>query len=205
MIRVIQRPDRALHARALATMFEDRKYLFVDLLGWDVPVIDDRFEIDCFDNVHCVYLIAVDDAGDHMGSMRLLPTLRPHILDSLFADLCPSGVPTGPQTYEITRLCLPSRLGAAQRLEVRNALISAMVDHALDAGIARLTGVVDAAFRREVLSMGWLAEPLGPIVAMNCAKVGAFAVHIRADTPARLGWTGIYPVGNRAQVEGAVA
>jgi N-acyl-L-homoserine lactone synthetase len=205
MIRVIERPDRARHARGLATMFEDRKRLFVDLLGWEVPVIDERFEIDCFDNVHCIYVIAVDGDGDHIGSMRLLPTVRRHILGTLFAGLCPSGVPTGPQTYEITRLCLPSRLGAAQRLEVRNALISAMVDHALHAGITRLTGVVEAPFRKEILSMGWLAEPLGPVVAMNGSNVGAFAIHIGPDTPARLGWTGIYSARGEDQLEGAVA
>ena len=32
-------------ARA-ASMFEDRKTLFVDLLGWDVPVVGGRYEID---------------------------------------------------------------------------------------------------------------------------------------------------------------
>lgn len=31
-------------ARA-ASMFEDRKTLFVDLLGWDVPVVGGRYEM----------------------------------------------------------------------------------------------------------------------------------------------------------------
>jgi acyl-homoserine lactone synthase len=115
----------------LAGMFTDRKRLFVDLLGWDVP-IDGDLEIDHFDDS----MRAVDGDGRHIGSLRLLPTTRPHLLDTLFAELCSLGVVSGASTFEIIRLCLPQRLAAARRLEVRNLLISAMVDHALDSGIS---------------------------------------------------------------------
>ncbi|MFX9089579.1 acyl-homoserine-lactone synthase, partial [Acinetobacter baumannii] len=77
--------------------------------------------------------------GDHIGSLRLLPSKQPHILSTLFSELCPAGVPTGPTTFEVTRLCLPVRHGAAERLRIRNTLITAMVDHALAYGITRLT------------------------------------------------------------------
>lgn len=184
-------PGRAAVDPLLAGMFADRKRLFVDLLGWDIPT-DGTYEIDAFDQSHARYLIAVDEIGDHIGSLRLLPTTQSHLLDTLFAELCPFGVPTGATTCEITRLCLPQRLGAARRLEVRNALISAMVDHALMSGITRLTGVVEASFRTQVLAMGWLAEPLGPIVRRGGKALGAFALHIGPDTPERLRWTGIY-------------
>ena len=76
----------------LRAMFEDRKKVFVDLLKWDVPVLDGRFEIDGFDNSHATYIIIADDQGDHLGSARLLPTTRPHILNMLFAELCAGAV-----------------------------------------------------------------------------------------------------------------
>jgi hypothetical protein len=41
--------------RVLRTMFEDRKSVFVDLLNWDVPVIDGRFELDAFDDEQATY------------------------------------------------------------------------------------------------------------------------------------------------------
>src|SRR3546814_13100041 len=82
-----------------------------------------------------------DVCSSDLGSLRLLPSNKPHILSELFPELCPAGVPTGPTTYEVTRLCLPVRHGAAERLRIRNALITAMVDHALTNGITRLTGV----------------------------------------------------------------
>jgi acyl-homoserine lactone synthase len=173
-------------------MFHDRKRLFVDLFGWDVPVVDGQFEIDQFDTDQTVYIICADATGAHEASLRLMPTTRPHMLQDLFGHLCPGGVPTGPTTWESTRLCLPQRHGAARRRDLRNALISAMVDFAIARGIERLTGVLPDAFRKEVLAMGWAAEPLGPPVRVESGVVGAFLAHVRPDTPSRLRWTGTY-------------
>src|SRR3546814_16545580 len=71
-------------------------------------------------------------------------------------------------------------------------LFSAMVDVALDRGIERYTGVIPDPFRRELLSLGWQAEPLGPAVRIEGGPIGAFLLHVRPDTPARLGCTGVY-------------
>lgn len=192
MIHIIENYLGPGNRRLLETMFEDRKRLFVDLFGWDVPIVDGRFEIDQFDTPDTVYLIAADAGGVHEASLRLMPTVMPHMLATIFPHLCPHGVPTGPTTWESTRLCLPQRHGAARRRMLRNQLISAMVDFALARGIERLTGVLPEAFRREVLAMGWAAEPLGPAVRVDSGQVGAFIAHVRADTPERLRWTGTY-------------
>ena len=127
----------------LAAMFEARKRVFVDLLGWDVPVLAGRFEVDQFDDPHARYLVLTDGNGGHLGSARLLDTRRPHILGELYPDLCEDAVPNGPGIFEITRFCLDRRLRAAERLTVRNRLVSALVDQALAAGIHRYTGVAE--------------------------------------------------------------
>ena len=176
----------------LESMFEDRKRLFVDLLKWDLAVTQDRWEIDAFDREDAIYLIALDQTGDHIGSLRLLPSDQPHILSTLFPELCPDGIPAGPDTFEVTRLCLPVRHGAAERLRIRNALITAMVDHARDAGITRLTGVVEAGFLAQVLDMGWRCARLGPSRRFGGAALGAFCIEIDAATPALLAANGIY-------------
>jgi len=112
MIRIVDDRNRAAEAAVLEGMFEDRKRLFVDLLGWQVPVVHGRYEIDSFDRPGAIYLLALDHAGAHQGSLRLLPSARPHILDTVFPQLCAHGIPRGANIYEITRLCLPTRLGA---------------------------------------------------------------------------------------------
>lgn len=192
MILVID-DDRAVANRPLLdAMFADRKQLFVDLFDWELPVVDGRHEIDQFDTADTLYLVAADANGVHEASMRLFPTTRPHMLSTLFPHLCPLGVPSGETIWESTRLCLPQRHGAARRRELRNELISAMVDVALERGIDRYTGIIPVSFRTEVLAMGWRAEPLGPAVQMRGGPIGAFLIHIEPDTPERLRWTGVY-------------
>lgn len=198
MIHVIDNQLAAGNQTLLQSMFADRKRLFVDLFGWDVPVVDGQYEMDQFDNADTIYLIVADKDGGHAASIRLFPSKRPHMLGTLFPHLCPFGVPADDATWESTRLCLPQRHGAERRRELRNLIFSAMVDVALDRGIERYTGVIPERFRKEVLSLGWQAEPLGPAVRIPGGPVGAFLIHVRPDTPERLRWTGVYsPVLDR--------
>lgn len=192
MIHIIDKHLAAENQPLLRSMFADRKRLFVDLFGWDVPVIDGQYEIDQFDNADTVYIVAADGDGEHEASIRLFPSTRPHMLGTLFAHLCPFGVPVGETTWESTRLCLPQRHGAERRRELRNMIITAMVDVALERGIERFTGVIPDPFRKEVLAMGWRAEPLGPAVQIPGGPIGAFLIHVTPETPERLRWTGVY-------------
>jgi acyl-homoserine lactone synthase len=192
MIHVIDNHLAPENRPLLQSMFADRKRLFVDLFGWDVPVIDGRYEMDQFDNAHTIYLIAVDQDGSHAASIRLFPSTQPHMLGTLFPHLCPLGVPIDERTWESTRLCLPQRHGAERRRMLRNMLFTAMVDIALERGIERFTGLIPDPFRKEVLAMGWRAEPLGPAVRIPGGPVGAFLIHIDPETPERLRWTGVY-------------
>lgn len=204
MIHIIEHQSGFPALPLVEGMFADRKRLFIDLFGWELPVIDGRLEIDQFDGAQVVYIIAASPDGSHEASIRLMPSSGPHMLAEIFPHLCPGGVPVGPDTWESSRLCLPQRHGAARRKELRNELISAMVDFALARGIARITGLIPENFRKEVLSMGWQAEPLGPVARVAGSPVGAFAIHVRPDTPARLCWTGVY-VGEEASTDTAAA
>ena len=105
-----QLPDTAIR-----NMFEARKRVFVDLLKWNVPVLNDKYEIDQFDTPHANYLILTGDNGSHRASARLLCTDRPHILGELFPALCDADVPTGSQTREITRFCIEPTLTRTER------------------------------------------------------------------------------------------
>jgi N-acyl-L-homoserine lactone synthetase len=93
----------------LHPMFEARKRVFVDLLKWDVPVLEGCFEVDQFDDEHAAYLIIECRDGRHAGSARLLETVRPHLLDTLFPELCAAPPPRGPNVLEITSKVLTPR------------------------------------------------------------------------------------------------
>lgn len=192
MILLIENHPESAETLALETMFSDRKAQFVDFFEWDVPVVGGRFEMDQFDGPEAVYLIALDDDGRHEASLRMLPSWLPHLLGEVFPHLCVGGVPVGPRIWESTRLCLPSRHGAARRLQLRNMLISAMADFAIERGIEQITGVIPDGFRRDVLAMGWRAEPLGPASRIAGGPIGAFRIDVTPDVRERLAWTGIY-------------
>ena len=176
----------------LKSMFEARKRVFVDLLRWDVPVLDGRFEIDEFDDPHATYVILADSSGEHLGSARLLETTRAHILGSLFAELCAGPVPAGPDVLEITRFCLDRSLGASERLLVRNRLVSALVAHALHCGIRTYTGVAEMGWLQQILAFGWDCRPLGLPRSIGGRLIGALAISIEPDTPALLNHNGIW-------------
>jgi N-acyl-L-homoserine lactone synthetase len=173
-------------------MFEDRRSVFVDLLNWDVPVLDGRFELDQFDNEAATYIIIADEAGDHLGSARLLPTDRPHILGTLFPDLCASPPPAGPGVIEITRFCLSRRQNAAARRQTRDELVSALAWHALDTGIRTYTGVAELGWLQQILAFGWDCRPLGVPLRYDCGTIGALAIEITAETSSLLAQNGIW-------------
>jgi N-acyl-L-homoserine lactone synthetase len=176
----------------LRAMFEARKQVFVDLLKWDVPMIDGRFELDQFDDDHAHYLIVLNRAGGHAASARLLKTVRPHILDTLFPDLCEMAIPRGRTTLEITRFCLDRRQSAAERLESRNMLVSALVAYALVNGIERYTGVAEIGWLSQILSFGWDCWPLGLPRPKQGKLLGALCINITPKTPPLLASNSIF-------------
>lgn len=177
---------------AIRAMFEARKRVFVDLLKWDLDVIDERYELDQFDDEHAYYLVLTGPDGRHRASARLLETTRPHILGEIFPFLCDGRLPAGTKVREITRFCLDPRLDAKGRLEARNELISALVDHALRAGIKTYTGVAELKWFSQILAFGWRCRPLGLPRPLGSTAIAALAIEIDEMTPALLEAKGIY-------------
>jgi acyl-homoserine lactone synthase len=188
-----------LERRALRQMFEARKQVFVDLLKWNVPVLEGRFEVDQFDDEHATYIIVADASGEHLGSARLLETTRPHILGHLFPELCVGSVPAGEDVFEITRFCLGRNQGAARRRETRNRLVTALVAFALEHGIRTYTGVAEMAWLQQILAFGWDCRPLGIPRQLGNALTGALAISITPETPSLLESNGIWTGDEFAQ------
>jgi len=175
-----------------ANMHRDRRRVFVDLLKWDLPVVGGEFEVDQFDNASAVYLIVADEQCNHLGSIRLLPTSRPHILGSYFADLCDGAVPTGPNIYEITRCCFSPRIRASERIRVRNQLATAATEFALFNGIDSYTCIATGGLYSQILALGWMCEPLGLPRIVDHTLTGALKISITRETPQLLFEAGTY-------------
>ena len=177
---------------ALHAMFEARKRVFVDLLKWQVPVLDGRFEVDQFDTASAEYLILSDETGGHRASARLLRTDGSHILSELFSHLCDGPVPSGPTCREITRFCLEPGLSARERRDARDQLVTALVRHALDTGITDYTGVASPAWFEQIMRFGWDCRALGEPRQAGSGRLVALHIGIDAQTADRVQEAGIY-------------
>lgn len=191
MIHCLSKPSAAVQHTVLRKMFEARKRIFIDLLRWDLPVLADRYEVDSFDNEDATYLVLADEHGSHRASARLLPTTGPHILDTLFPQLCDDSIPRGPTTLEITRFCLERRSRATERRQARDELIHGLVTFALENGIERFTGVAEKPWLSQILSFGWHCQPLGRTKLVGGRMLGAMLIEIDENTPTLLDRGGV--------------
>lgn len=184
-------PSSSEIGSAVAGMFAARKKVFVDLLGWDIPVREDRFEVDQFDTKHAVYLCLDAFQRPHRGSVRLLETERPHILANLFPALCAGTPPRGPHVREITRFCIDPDLPRNQHRQARNELVSALALHAAETGIAAYTAVAGLAWFRSISRFGWDCHALGEPREINGEVLVGLQITIGPNTLARLAERGV--------------
>lgn len=207
MLRTISSGNRTREHIALRSMFAARKRVFIDLLKWDLPVLAGRFEVDHFDDPHATYLVITDLAGVHLASARLLPTTRPALLDGLYPFLVAGPVPSGPDIAEITRFCLSRDVAAQSRLAARDALLVALVDHALASGIRSYTGVAELAWFRKVERFGWECRALGTPCEHEGRQLVALRIDIDAASRAKLAAAGVdvQPVAALGPAEAAKA
>ncbi len=179
---------RFAFAKPLMEMHHDRKRVFVDRFGWRLPAEGSWLEVDQYDNGEAVYLLALSSAGRHLGSVRLLPSSRPHMLSELFNHLCPGGVPDGDDCWEISRLVAsPAGSGNGMAvLRIHRLLALGLVEFAAMAGITRFTLVAESARVPVLLSVGWHVVPLGLPTLTRGELLQALQIEIAAGTLAAM-------------------
>jgi acyl homoserine lactone synthase len=111
VIVVIEQHNVHEHSDLIEEMFRLRARIFRDRLKWDVSVVDGK-ERDKYDDEGPVYIIDVDDETRRVsGSLRLLPTTGPTLLDDFFYDTRPAAAQlSAPTIWECTRFCLDDRI-----------------------------------------------------------------------------------------------
>ncbi len=177
MVHLVHSGNRNLYRGPLGQMFCDRKRIFYDTLHWDIPIAAGLFEIDQFDNDDAVYLVDIDPIdGKHLGSTRLLRSTGPHILGSLFPQLCDRDVPTGPDIWEITRFCSAPRLKREQTLKTRSHLWIALAEFALQHGISHYTCVAELPWMETLRNYAYRSDVLGQPKEVNGEPLAALLV-----------------------------
>ncbi len=179
MIHLISNDNKHLYGELLSKMFQDRKSVFIDRLDWNL-VAPNGEERDAFDTNDTIYLIVVDDnKGDIRSSLRLNPTINPHLMSELFSELCVDGVPRGNEVWEISRYCYnPDYTKRADRIRALTEIMCGVMECALLYGWEKLTFVIGTALIPHCIGCGWEIRPLGLPQKDNGQSICAFEVKV---------------------------
>jgi N-acyl-L-homoserine lactone synthetase len=187
-IQLVDADRRLQFSRHLLEMHQDRKRIFVDQLGWSLPSAGSWLEIDQFDNEYTVYLIATSsNDGRHLASVRLLPTIRPHMLNTIFGDLCDGGPLVREDVWESSRFTIaPVGLRGTEVMRLSQYLALAHVEFALLNGIRRYTMIGETHRVATVAAMGWKVRPLCLPTECDGSRIISMEVMVDEETLAQM-------------------
>lgn len=153
-----------------------RHRVFAETLRW-VPSTDDGTEMDMYDLWGVtVGLFAVD--GALLGMARLLPSSGKFMLETEFGALLHRGyaIRKAPDTAEITRLAVnPDIRDAKRSSRIMLGVLKGIYQWAVENEIRYYYLEVEHRFLRALRLLGFPCEPIGPVVTLPPAEVGAVA------------------------------
>ena len=167
-------------------MFRSRALVFQERLGWNV-MVKDRWEFDSYDDAaDPLYLLSLDEDGRLKGSLRVLPTTGPTMINSEFAGFFADPIYVcGPTIWECTKFCvLPGTAGTGGSTEnaTSTELLSGLCELCLSSGIEFIIGVFDNSMSRIYRRIGWSPE----ILAIAKPEIGNISVGMWEATDAAL-------------------
>lgn len=162
MIHLINYENKDFYKEILEQMFAQRKTMFIDKLGWDLSARNGQ-EIDEFDTQDTIYLVCIDEQGGAIrNSLRLNPTIKPHLMSEILSEYCAKGVPRGETIWEISRYCYnPNYMRRHDRFDAMKQMMCGVMECSILYGLKKLTFVQHTAISAHCLACGWDMRPLG--------------------------------------------
>lgn len=147
----------------MSKMFVARAKLFIDRLGWDLTTDEQGREIDQYDAFNPLYVVATNERGDHIGSLRIMPTTGRHMTAEHFAHLSDVGEIRSPLIWEVTRYCVESseKHGASNIRKASIELFLALNELGVYAGINQVIATFDPRMLPIYKRTGWAPEVIG--------------------------------------------
>ncbi|MEP6484915.1 MAG: acyl-homoserine-lactone synthase [Rudaea sp.] len=169
-----------------------RYKVFVEHLGWDLPIAQVGAERDEFDHPDTLYVMVKDGEGRICGCARLLPTSGAYLLGTLFPHLMGNQpLPTSPDVWELSRYTtqlvhgdLTSREEAAERFR---QLLKAVCDMAFRHGAKRLITFSSPGVERIARNFGIHVHRVGPAHIVEGKSSVAFWIELDQQTFGALG------------------
>ncbi len=186
MIRIFNSNTGKQNPRDLDAMFKLRKRVFHDLLKWDVSVRGD-WEIDNYDDANPLYVLSYSDqTGRLRGSLRLLPTLGPNMLDDTFPILLGDNPQVrSASVWESSRFCIDPTIsqdrGSNQVTIAAAELMCGVGELGLSSGLSHIVTVTDVFLERMFRRMGCPGERIGEPRRIGSVYAVAVAWEVTSD------------------------
>jgi N-acyl-L-homoserine lactone synthetase len=162
MLHVVAKDNRALYQREIEEFHRLRKSVFVDELGWRIPVRN-GLEIDQYDDDRSVYGFSFDVHQQLTMACRYRPTDDRSLLMDVFSHALAPGTPdpTGPGVWEITRgICLETG-GARHNQRRRACQMITPLELTRAIGGTRCVAFAEVRLLPLFIQMGWRVKLLG--------------------------------------------
>lgn len=161
MIHIVTSANRADYEPQIENDFRIRHDIYVGERKWMNLAKPDGRECDQFDNDDAIYLLAIE-GQKVVGGSRLIPTLKPHLLDEVFPHLAQKGVPRAHNIYEWTRVhVIKERREGRNRGVALGSLFCGVLEYCLAREVVALTALVEMWWLPHFHEMGWTLDPLG--------------------------------------------
>jgi acyl-homoserine lactone synthase len=163
MLHVVAKDNRALYQREIEEFYRLRKAVFVDELGWNIPVQPGGLEIDQYDDDEAVYGFSFDVNRQLTMGCRYRPAHDRSLLMDVFSHALGPDTPdpTGPGVWEITRgICLESG-GARHNQRRRACQMITPLELTRAAGGNRCIAFAEVRLLPLFIQMGWRVQLLG--------------------------------------------
>jgi acyl homoserine lactone synthase len=174
--------NRSYYEREIAAMHRARKAVFVDKLGWRLPVRD-GMEHDEYDDARAMYILGFDTAQDVTMSIRIRPADDRSMLRDHFAHHLPVGmrpIEDG-RTWEVSRgFSLEQSLRRAA-MKRKAACMIAPLEIALEAEIDRYVGFTDVRMLSLYYHVGWKLNLLGDAMPYGEGDGVAYEAEVSAQ------------------------
>ncbi len=163
MLHLVAKDNRALYEREIEEFHRLRKAVFIDELGWRIPVQPGGLEIDQYDDDLAVYGFSFDAHHQLTMGCRYRPTDDRSLLMDVFSHALAPGEPdpTGLGVWEITRgICLESG-GARHNQRRRACQMITPLELTRAAGGTRCIAFAEVRLLPLFIQMGWRVRLLG--------------------------------------------
>lgn len=170
------------HGELMVNLLKARKQSFIVQNNWDLPEAE-GMEYDQYDTPASRW-IAVHENGKILAGIRLTPTTakcgmysymirdaQKGMLDSIPADLLDCEAPVDPDIWESSRVFVAHDVPAEKRTKVQTQLMLQLIETSRALRAKEVLGLVPAVWSRWIGRLGLVAEPAGPVMVIDGARV----------------------------------